>query len=63
MINKEHAKKAIEQCQLNLVNEPNSIGIKTLDCSDYNFCGTYDNSNNSIEKKIAHGFNYHQGLE
>lgn len=63
MINKEHAKKAIEMCTEHLVNEANSIGIKTLDESDFNYCGYYDNSNQSGEFKTAHGFNYHQGPE
>jgi glycogen debranching enzyme len=63
MFNKEHAKKAIEKCRLHLLNEPNSIGIKTLDCSDFNYCGNYDNANDSNDTKVAHGFNYHQGPE
>lgn len=63
MINKEHAKLALEQCKLNLVNEPNTVGIKTLDASDYNYCGYYDNSNDSSDIRVAQGFNYHQGPE
>ena len=63
MVNKEHARKALEQCRLHLVDEPNSVGIKTLDASDFNYCGTYDNSNDSSDPKVAHGFNYHQGPE
>ena len=61
MINKAHAKLALEQCRLNLMNEPNTVGIKTLDSSDYNYCGYYDNSNDSNDIKVAQGFNYHQG--
>jgi glycogen debranching enzyme len=63
MINKEHAKLALEQVKNNLMNEPNQLGIKTLDASDFNYCGYYDNSNDSMDKNVSHGFNYHQGPE
>lgn len=63
MVSREHARQAIEQCRRFLVNEPNTIGIKTLDDSDFNYCGTYDNANDSNDTKVAHGFNYHQGPE
>jgi glycogen debranching enzyme len=63
MICKENALKALEQCRLHLMNEPNSVGIKTLDSSDYNYCGTYDNSNDGYDRRVAHGFNYHNGPE
>lgn len=63
MINPDNARKALEQCKQFLLNSPNSIGIKTLDQSDYNYCGTYDNSNDSEDPRIAHGYNYHNGPE
>lgn len=63
MINKDNARKALKTCREHLVNEPNTIGIKTLDDSDLNYCGYYDNSNDSTDKRVAHGFNYHQGPE
>ena len=63
MVNAENARKALNQAKKLLLNEPNSVGIKTLDDSDYNYCGYYDNANQSNNKSVAQGFNYHQGPE
>jgi len=63
MFNKQHARLAITQARRCLMHETNSVGIKTLDESDMSYCGVYDNANNSSERRVAHGFNYHQGPE
>jgi glycogen debranching enzyme len=63
MVNRQHARTALENCRKHLFADQNSIGIKTLDPSDYNYCGFYDNTNNSKDPRISHGYNYHQGPE
>ena len=63
MIKPEHARKALSQVKKLLLDEPGSVGIKTLEASDYNYCGFYDNANQSNDKRVANGFNYHQGPE
>ena len=50
---------------LNLVEERlmGRIAMKTLDPSDYRYKPYYENSNDSADFYVAHGFNYHNGPE
>jgi glycogen debranching enzyme len=63
MFNKDHAKLSLQSARQHLLNDPHTIGIKTLDESDFNYCGYYDNSNNTSDGRVANGFNYHNGPE
>ena len=54
----EHARKALDVYETRLVSV---LGVRTLDPSDWNYNGNYDNSNDSDDFKTAHGYNYHNG--
>lgn len=41
------------------IQEPNSIGIKTLDEYSKDYSSFYDNSNDSSDERLAQGFSYH----
>ncbi|CAF0868627.1 unnamed protein product [Brachionus calyciflorus] len=63
MVKRENAQKSLEKVKQFLMNDPDTVGIKTLDESDFNYNGYYDNSNDSYDRRIAQGFNYHNGPE
>eukprot|EP00922_Rhytidocystis_sp_ex-Travisia-forbesii_P044877 GHVS01066912.1.p1 GENE.GHVS01066912.1~~GHVS01066912.1.p1 ORF type:complete len:1880 (+),score=289.48 GHVS01066912.1:287-5926(+) len=39
------------------------LGLKTLDPTDLNYRGNYDNADDGDDRHTAHGWNYHQGPE
>ena len=55
--------KAWESLQIVKEKLMGPLGIKTLSDGDWQFRGYYDNSNDSDDPTVAHGFNYHQGPE
>ncbi|KAH9282146.1 Glycogen debranching enzyme [Echinococcus granulosus] len=55
-----NAWKALEITKKQLLGP---LGMKTLDPRDKDYRCTYNNSDDSYDYSIAHGFNYHQGPE
>lgn len=58
LFTKEKALKALDMAEKYLLVN-NAMGVRTLDNEDKFYKGSYDNSNDSNDYSIAHGFNYH----
>ena len=65
MFHPENAKKALERVKEHLLPEigHGQLGIRTLNEGDSRYRGFYDNSNDSEDYSVAHGFSYHNGPE
>ncbi|PWN29441.1 hypothetical protein BDZ90DRAFT_249104 [Jaminaea rosea] len=60
LFDKEHAQIALQAAH-NVLKGP--LGMRTLDPSDMNYRGDYDNANDSTDFHLAQGWNYHNGPE
>lgn len=56
----EHARISLQAAH-NVLKGP--LGMRTLDPSDMNYRGDYDNANDSTDFHLAQGWNYHNGPE
>ena len=65
MFERSHAATALEVVTKELMPAlgTRQIGIRTLNEADTAYRGFYDNSNDSNDSSIAHGFSYHNGPE
>lgn len=62
LCNPEHAKSYIRKVEEHLIKNQ-SIGVGTLSDHHSFYCSYYDNSNESSDARVAHGFSYHNGPE
>ena len=60
ILDTEHARLALDTLFTRLMGP---LGLATLDPEDWAYRGDYNNSDQSRDKTVAHGANYHQGPE
>ncbi|OEH79857.1 glycogen debranching enzyme [Cyclospora cayetanensis] len=62
LFRQDHARSYLHAVEEYLLGN-DQLGLKTLDPGDLQYRPDYDNANDSCDKAVAHGWNYHQGPE